>query len=74
MPYTVLDRMWITNATCFGLVVTENSEGQRKIRGCEIDGENQEEDEQYVAANGSTVDPSDLQRLIDLVSTDKGDE
>jgi len=72
MDSKIIKKMWVTNSACIGLIVSENSEGEREIHCCNVPGYNEEQDARYVMENGSTVHPGQLQELLDALSKPEG--
>lgn len=63
--YKVIDSMWFsTYPGIFGIVVSEDDSGVRKLTASVVKGINRQEDEKYVISHGTTVNPNLLRRLI----------
>ena len=68
MDLKVLDCTWVTHAAgTLGIVVTENEEGERRLRAANCQGGNEEHDKKYIAEWGGSVAIPDLERMIALV-------
>ncbi len=60
-----IDSMWFNTAQgCFGIVVGENTQGERKLFAGVVGGHDQENDEESILSWGNKVNISLLESLI----------